>query len=75
MKPYYTILLMSLMFGAFGQKKPKGTFCTPPGFVGYCLTFKNDSVFEYSFWSCINQIRAKGIYRINEGELILGISN
>ena len=68
------ILIVSLALTtvtAFGQKKLKGTFCGDSLFAGYCITFTNDSLFEYSFGTATSLSQGIGVYKIKKEKLIL----
>lgn len=71
MRRPYTILFILFSFTSFGQEKLKGTYCSPADFVGYCLTFKNDSLFEYSSWSCLSSEKGNGTYKQDKNKLTL----
>jgi|JI10StandDraft_1071094.scaffolds.fasta_scaffold274949_1 hypothetical protein len=70
MRQLFTVLLFSLSLVSFGQQKLNGTYCTPSGFVGYCFTFKLDSLFEYFSWTCLGGENGKGIFKLNNDKLI-----
>jgi len=71
MKQLFTILFLLYTILVFAQKKIEGKYCTKPDFVGFCLNFKNDSLFEYYWWSCIGHIEGKGKYYVNKNRLKL----
>ena len=68
MKKALTYLFL-IPLTTFGQMKFDGTFCSKTDFVGFCLTFKNDSLFDYSSWTCLGGIKGNGIYKIKKKTL------
>src|ERR1041385_9140413 len=53
----------------FGQSKLSGTYCSPTDFVGYCLTLKSNSTFEYSGCTCTGGATSSGIYKSENNDL------
>ena len=71
MKGLITILCLFISNFSFSQKRLDGTYCSRTDFVGYCLNFKNDSLFEYSSWTCMGGKKGNGIYRLDGKQLTL----
>ena len=68
---YLTILLLLFTHLAWGQVNCTGDFSTRTLFGGCRINFSNDSIFEYSSYSCTQDFRGAGIYRIIKNKIEL----
>ena len=75
MRQLITILLFTLSFISFGQQKLNGTYRSPSSYVYNSLTFKSDSLFEYSFGICELGRKGNGIFKIKNDKLILNFTD
>ncbi len=75
MKRKFTILFLLISSTSFCQEKLEGTYCSPSDFAGYCITFKSDSMFDYSIWSCTGSEVGKGTYNLHKKKLSLLFTN
>src|SRR5437868_3767411 len=65
MRQLLPTLFLFFSLSAFGQFKLKGTFCTEP-YNDYCLTFRNDSLFDFSELSCTGERKGNGKYFLEQ---------
>lgn len=71
MKHLFTIFFLHLFVISAAQIKLKGAYCTSKSWVNRCVVFKNDSLFDYYYLDCLNDIEAQGTYKINKKKLVL----
>lgn len=72
MKRVFAILLIGVVNSSPGQSWPTGTYCTKhEDDFGRCITFLNDTLFEYNSWSLLSNTRGSGTYQFYHGSLLL----
>lgn len=59
----------------FGQNINESIYCSPADFVGYCIKFKKDRQFEYTYWTCLGDEKGNGNYIQSKRKLILNFTN
>lgn len=69
------IFILCFSINLFGQKSTEETFCSPADFVGFCLTFKTEKLFDYNYWTCTGDIQGNGNFIKSKNKLILNFTN
>jgi len=71
MKHVFTIFFLHLFAISFAQIKLQGAYCTYKNLVSRCVVFKNDSLFDYYYRDCLDDLEIHGTYKINKKKLVL----
>lgn len=73
MKRLFTLSFVLLFIASYAQIKLQGSYCSSKYVVGFysCLTFKNDSLFEYYSAGCFGRHLEHGTYKRNWRKLKL----
>jgi hypothetical protein len=66
----YSVLFLISNY-SFSQFTKLNRFCTKADYVGFCLSFKNDSLFDYQSWTCLEGIEGHGSYTLSKKILTL----
>jgi len=70
MKSLSIIFVLIFPIITIGQKI-EGTYCSPPGYGGECISFNSDNGFEYNYWTCIGGSEGNGKYELTQDSLLL----